>query len=72
MIFNQISEELDRADTKHPPMAGIVEGLHTLKCEVAELEREVMRETRNHCELRAEAIQVAAMAVKLLRDCIYD
>ena len=71
-IFNAISAELDRADSKHLPMAGKVEGLHTLKCEVAELEREVMREQRNDEELMREAIQVGAMAVKFLRDCCMD
>jgi hypothetical protein len=68
-IFTAIATELDRADGKYPPMNGPVEGLHTLKCEVAELEREVMREHKDHAALMQEAVQVGAMAVKFLRDC---
>lgn len=62
------SDELTRADKKHPPMAGMVEGLHTLKCEVAELEREVMRENTDFAAMRRELVQVAAMCLKFDRD----
>ena len=63
-------EELSLADKKHPPMDGMFEGLHTLKCEVAELEREVMRKNTNKQEMLNEAVQVGAMAIKFIRDCI--
>lgn len=60
-------ELIKNADAKYPPMAYPLEGLHTIKCELAELEREVAR-----CDADAmtrEAVQVAAMALKFLRDC---
>lgn len=65
----EIQDELDRADEKHGPMLEEVEGLHTLKCEIAELEREIMRKAYHPKHKRKEAIQVAAMAYKFLRDC---
>lgn len=64
-----IRSELIKADAKYPRMDGQVEGLHTIKCELAELEREIMRSGDDQVALRKEAIQVAAMAVKFLRDC---
>lgn len=70
-IFNEILLELSKADNKYPPMAEAVEGLHTIKCELAELEREIMRKGFNQSLMTKEAIQVAAMAVKFLRDCCY-
>ena len=69
-ILLMFEEELVRADAKHYPMKGLIEGLHTLKCEIAELEREVMREERNNGELLCEATQCGAMVIKLIRDCI--
>lgn len=69
-IYHEINLELDRADRKHPPMAEMVEGLYTLKCEVMELEREVIRRNFDPSAMKKEAIQVAAMAIKFLRDCV--
>lgn len=68
-IFAEILDELDRADAKHPPMAEKVEGFYTLKCEVTELEREIHRKNFDGEAARKEAVQVGAMAIKLLRDC---
>jgi hypothetical protein len=65
-----IEEELRKADLKHGPMKGMVEGLHTIKCELAELEREVMREERNPEALVMESLQLAAMIRKFRRDCL--
>lgn len=64
-VFN----ELDRSDKKHGKMMEMVEGLHTLKCEVAELEREIMRANHDPAAMKVEAVQVAAMGLKFLRDC---
>lgn len=61
--------ELARADNKHGCMLEEVEGLHTLKCEVQELEREIMRKNRDKKAMRNEALQVMAMSFKFLRDC---
>ena len=68
-IIEVIKEELSHADKKYPPMAEPIEGLHTIKCEIAELEREVMRAEKDPGHMTKEAIQVAAMALKFLRDC---
>jgi hypothetical protein len=68
-IIEAVLTELLNADAKHPPMAEMVEGLHTLKCEVAELEREIARKNFDKEEMVKEAIQVAAMGIKFLRDC---
>lgn len=69
-IINDIHDELLRADLKykHDPMTTAEMGLATIKCELMELEREVVRPKRHPEWLRKEAVQVAAMAVKLLRD----
>jgi hypothetical protein len=67
-IFNAIQAELKKADTKYGLMPERIEGIHTLKCEVAELDREVHRVNFNSDEMKKEAVQVAAMAVKFLRD----
>lgn len=67
-IYHDIMDELKHSDLKHGPMQGRVEGLHTLKCEVAELEREVMREFKDPEAMRKEAIQVGAMVFKFMRD----
>lgn len=68
-IVGEIETELARADAKHGPMLEPVEGLYTLRCEVMELAREVHRKNQDPQAMRKEAVQVAAMAVKFLRDC---
>ena len=70
MIFDEIVSELRRADKKyqHDPMSTAELGLATIKCEVAELEREVLRPVYHEEWMRKEAIQCAAMCVKFLRD----
>jgi len=68
-ICKEILDELARADAKHPPMSEPREGFLTLKCEVTELEREVFRVNVSPKDMRREAVQVGAMAIKFLRDC---
>lgn len=68
-IITEVIAELQRADAKHPPMDGIDEGYGTLRVEVAELKRELGRRNKNDQETWKEAVQVAAMGLKLLRDC---
>ena len=69
-VFEEILAELKRADAKyqHDPMTTAELGLATIKCELAELEREILRPVRHDEWMRKEAIQVAAMACKFLRD----
>jgi hypothetical protein len=72
-IFNLILAELARADAKyHDDRMSLEEleaSLLTLECEVMELRREVKRKNLRPDALRKEAVQVATMAVKFLRDC---
>lgn len=69
-ILCEVFYELAKADSKykHDPMSSAEIGLATIKCEIAELEREVIRPRRNDEWMRREAIQVAAMGLKFLRD----
>jgi hypothetical protein len=67
-IFEAIQKELKKADTKYGRMPERIEAIHTLKCEVSELDREVHRKNFNPDEMKNEAVQVGAMAVKFLRD----
>lgn len=72
-LLKEILYELRKADEKykHDPMTHMKVGFKTIECELKELEREVERYQYElgHPEwLKKEAIQVAAMAVKFLRD----
>jgi len=66
-----VLSELAAADRKYPPMSEMLEGLHTIKCELAELEREIMRRGHDPKAMIKEAIQTSAMTLKFLRDCCY-
>lgn len=71
-IMKLIETELAHADAKyhHDPMspAEIKCSFLTIKAELTELEREVERIGRRPHLLQKEAVQVAAMAIKFLRD----
>jgi hypothetical protein len=69
-LLAEILNELAYADSKykHDPMSSAEIGLATIKCEIAELEREVLRPIRNNEWLKKECVQVCAMGVKFLRD----
>lgn len=74
-ILLDIFNELKKADAKylHDPMTHMKVGLKTIECEYKELEREVERATyeKPHWDwMRKEAVQVAAMAIKFMRDII--
>ena len=71
-VIIEVFNELDRSDHIHGKMPEMVEGLHTLKCEVAELEREIMRKNHDPAAMKVEAVQVAAMGLKFLRDCCHE
>jgi hypothetical protein len=72
LILGDVAAELEHADKKYPHdrMVERKVGLLTIKCELTELEREVERsnELLRPKDMRKEAVQVAAMAVKFLRD----
>ncbi len=74
-IVLAVLDELNKADKKytHDPMTHMKVGLKTIECEFVELEREVDRfqyATGHWDWMKKEAIQVAAMAFKFLRDII--
>ena len=66
--MNEVAEELGRAIQAHGPIRSAHEGYAVVLEEVRELEREVFCRERRAEALRAEAIQVAAMAVRLVAD----
>lgn len=69
-ILYSLFYELESADVKYSddPMISAITGCHTIKCEVAELEREVTRITANNDNTRKEAVQVMTMGFKFIRD----
>ena len=68
--FRDVSEELARARKAFPPMRSAHEGYAILLEEVDELKEWVWLkpEDRNTAEMRKEAVQVAAMAIRFIED----
>lgn len=68
-----VTIELVRAQLQHAPMASPHEGYAVILEELDELWAEVKKQRRSQeslrAELRAEATQVAAMALRFLIDC---
>lgn len=73
-IFDEILEELKRADGKYEDdpmsMEELKKSFLTIKSELVELEREVERKNLCLPKMKKEAIQVAAMAIKFIRDVV--
>lgn len=69
--LDKVHEELDRACDLFPPFASPHEGYAVLLEEVDELWDLVKVKQVNHDKkaMRAEAIQIAAMAVRFVKDC---
>jgi len=65
-IYQRVLNELDRANGKFPKFNSYHEGFAVLKEEVDELWDEVKKRQCDRIELRDEAIQVAAMAIKFI------
>ena len=66
-VFNDIRNELARAGQKYAPeFASMNEALGTIRAEYCELEDTIVLH-RDPARIREEAIQVAAMAIKLVR-----
>lgn len=68
--INDVLEELRRAEGGFPAMRSAHEGFSILNEEVDELweEVKVKQSKRNMSALRAEAVQVAAMAIRFIKD----
>jgi len=73
-IINLMMRELELADKKYADDRMSPEemkaSLDTVKCELAELEREVNRTVIRDKALQKESIQVLAMAYKFVRDVV--
>lgn len=69
-ILNEIEAEYIEACVMYPPMRSLHEGYAILKEEVDELWDSIKYKKQNKSNIRREAIQVAAMALRLVVDCI--
>lgn len=71
-IVDEVYAEANTATLLHPPMHSLHEGFAVLLEEIDELKAEVWKNPRKHLErnalARKEAIQVAAMAVRIIHD----
>jgi molybdopterin biosynthesis enzyme len=63
-----ILSEARRAARKHPPLNSAHEGYAVLLEEVDELKAEVWKRDRDIAAMRAEAVQVGAMALRFIID----
>ena len=71
-LLEEIGLEFDLATKHHPPIASLHEGYAIILEELDELKAEVWKNPKKHPDRQAlarkEAIQVAAMALRLLHD----
>jgi len=65
-ILQDVLEELNRANTKYPLFFSEHEGYAIILEEIDELWDEVKKKNPDRLKMRAEAVQVAAMAIKFL------
>lgn len=69
-IWQELSDELDRAMHKHPPIHSAHEGWSVILEELEELRDHVRSDAGRTPQARREAIQVAAMALRYVFDLI--
>lgn len=69
-VLGLVMAELQRARGLHAPMASAHEGWALILEEVKELFDEVIVREQNHARMGAEAVQVAAMAMRFLIDVV--
>ena len=67
-IADDMLDELGRAMSKFGPMASAHEGYAILLEELDELWDEIKLKDRDKARMRAEAIQVGAMAIRFIKD----
>ena len=70
-ILDEIEREIDFATAKYPAMNSAHEGWATLYEEVDELwdHVKVKQKSRDIVGMKREAVQVAAMAIRFIKDC---
>ena len=68
-LLTEILDELQKGDNKYSPHAGPKRGFGVLRAELQELKTELDAEDYRPEAVHQEAVQVAAMAIKFLRDC---
>jgi hypothetical protein len=68
-ILIVVAHELDRATALHGNFHSLHEGYAVLKEEVDELWDEIKKREPDKNKVANEAVQVAAMAVRLIKDC---
>jgi len=67
-LLGEVEAELERATKKHAPMHGPHEGYAVILEELDELWDEVKAQHHSLPQMRAEAMQVAAMALRFIYD----
>ena len=67
-MFDDVMVELRSAEKHFPPMRSPHEGIAILEEEVGELWQEITKKEHDAVAMRKEAIQVAAMACRFLKD----
>jgi len=67
-LAREVFLELDRAQDLHAPMHGPHEGYAVILEELDELWDEVKARRQDKTKMRKEAMQVAAMALRFIRD----
>ncbi len=71
-VVDEVVAELERATDLHGPMSSPHEGYAIIQEEVDELWEEVKTNPQDMEKMRAEVIQVAAMAIRFILDCCTD
>lgn len=71
-VLDEVFAEVARAESLHPPMNSAHEGYGIIDEEFEELKKHVFMKQKNRDlnEMRKEAIELAAMAVRFVRDVI--
>ena len=73
-VFTMVNKELDSARSKYTPFNSAHEGYATILEELDELWDEIKKQPdkRSMVNMRKEAVQVAAMAIRFIHDVCYS
>lgn len=69
-VMGKVEKEMKFADKKHGTMEDPEEGWFTAECEFTEWKKEVFKRNQNPEAAEKECIQLIAMGMKWLRDCL--